>query len=129
LFLHLPGKPPSPVIVNGTELTPLTRVLLREKDTVKIGHLSLAVQPADSPPFTLHPQTITFAEFGEHLPDATGLTLDNGKSAWKGRALSVVPWLDVIPSGDLRIPPARNHTWTVQLNAEALALPNGTQEA
>ncbi len=129
LFLHLPGKPPSPVIVNGTELAPLTRVLLHEKDTVKIGHLSLTVQTADAPPFALHPQTITFAEFGERFPDATGLTLDNGKSAWKGRALSVVPWLEVIPTGDLRIPPARSHTWTVQLNAGALALPNGNHEA
>ncbi len=129
LFLHLPGKPPLPVLVNGTALTPLTRVLLHEKDTLKIGNLTLSVHVADQPPFSVEPRTITFADFDEHFPEPLNLTLDNGKSAWKGHAVSVVPWLEVTPGGDFRVPPSRSHTWAVQLNGEALSLPNGLHEA
>lgn len=128
LFVHLPGKPPLPVMVNGLALDPLTRVLLHEKDTIKIGGLALTVQPADSLPFDLTPQSLTFADFDEHFPGALALALDTGKSAWKGRAVPTVPWLDVTPTGDLRVPATRSHTWTVQLNSEALALPNGLHE-
>ena len=129
LFLHLPGKPPSPVQHNGTALAPLTRVLLQPNDTVKIGGLSLAVQIAEPPGFTLEPGAITFAEFDERFPDAVNLTLGSSRAAWKGRAISATPWLDVTPAGDFRIPAGRSHTWTVQLNGEALALPNGLHES
>jgi hypothetical protein len=124
LSLHVPGEPPAPISVNGREMNRWSRVLLKERDTVKIGSISLTVQTADLP-FVLEPEVLTFDPFDDSFPEALALTLNNGKTAWKGSATPAVPWLDVIPGGDFRVPPSRNHSWTIQLNAEALALPNG----
>jgi len=129
LFLHVPGEPPMPVEVNGVTLPRWSRLMLHEKDTIKVGGVALSVQPAEPLSFTIEPNPITFDDFDNQFPEAVALTLNNGKTAWKGHALSTVPWLDVVPAGDFRIPPMRGHTWAVQLNANALTLPNGPHEA
>jgi hypothetical protein len=129
LFLYLPDAPTSPVSLNGETVPQRTRFLLKEKDTIKIGSVSLSVQPAEPPSITVEPPVLTFADFDEGFPDPVTLTVRNGKSAWKGRIIAAAPWLDVLPEGDFRIPPSRSNDWTIQLNSQVLDMPNGLHEA
>ncbi|MEP7289609.1 MAG: hypothetical protein ABI947_27990 [Chloroflexota bacterium] len=128
LFLYLPSEPPAPVTLNGQTLTRWNRVQLHEKDTLKIAGATFTVQAADPPPISVEPVVLTFADFAEQFPDPVTLTVHNGKTAWKGHVSAAVPWLSVAPEGDLRLPAQRSSAWTISLNSDVLALPDGVHE-
>ncbi|HLY25674.1 MAG TPA: hypothetical protein VKQ72_05000 [Aggregatilineales bacterium] len=129
LFLYVPGEPPAPVLLNGQPLPRWNRVPLKEKDSIKIGAMALSVQIADPPPISVDPPVLTVGDFDDAFPEPVPLKVRNGKTAWKGHVASATPWLDVLPEGDFRIPPSRSNDWSIQLNEQALLLPNGVHEA
>ena len=128
VFLYQPEAPTSPVTLNGETVPQRVRLLLKEKDTIKIGSVSLSVQPADPPSVSVEPPIVIFPDFDDAFPEPVTLTVKNGKTAWKGRVITTVPWLDVLPEGDFRIPPSRSNEWTIQLNSQALEMPNGPHD-
>jgi len=128
LFLYLPGDPASPVLLNNKPVARWTRTLLREKDMIKVADVTLTVQTGEPLPISVSPAPLILDDFTDRFPDPATLVVQNGKTAWKGKLTPCVDWLEISPNGDFRIPPARSHAWSVQLNSNALALPNGLQD-
>jgi hypothetical protein len=91
LFLYVPGEPPVQVMLNGQALPRWNRVLLKEKDSIKIGTLSLSVQVAEPPPVGVEPQIVTIADFDEAFPDPAPLKVRNGKPPGRGTSPRPVP--------------------------------------
>jgi len=124
LYIYLPGQPPSPVMVNGAPLASRSRKLLSEGDTVQIADVVFTVQVPEAPPVEIDSSLLDFPDFDTQFPEPGKLTLRTLKNGWRGQIVSSVPWLSVSPEGYFRLPPARAHTWSIALNAEALALPD-----
>jgi hypothetical protein len=128
LYLYLAATPPAPITLNNTPLAVRTRTLLREKDTLKIGEVSLTVQPSEETPVIAEPDKVQFADFQALIPDPVELVLRTGKTGWRGEVISALPWLSVTPNESFRIPPNRSHSWRLVLNEDVLTLPDGIHE-
>lgn len=125
LYLYLPGEPPSPVLVNGKAADRQSRKLLTEGDSIQVGGVVFTVQPLEPPPIDLETPIVTFGDFDSKFPAPVKLLLRTGRSGWRGQVLSTVPWISVEPEGYYRLPPSRDHTWSIALNENVLTLDDG----
>src|SRR5436190_13975432 len=68
LFLYVPSESPNPVLVNNHPVAKFSRVLLHEKDAIKIGAATFSVQPAEPAPIRIEPRLLSFPDFDEQFP-------------------------------------------------------------